>query len=97
MPVAGHGLAPCEPLTPNPSPVTGRPAGKSPMEDHFGTAIRRFRLRATLTQEALAERFGVPVSTIRGMATGTRASPGSRCTGLTETLTDSPPGNSSST
>ncbi|MFE3149478.1 helix-turn-helix transcriptional regulator [Streptomyces sp. NPDC059218] len=45
------------------------------MEDHFGTAIRRFRLRATLTQEALAERFGVPVSTIRGMATGTRRNP----------------------
>ncbi|MCG7203588.1 ATP-binding protein [Streptomyces arenae] len=45
------------------------------MEDHFGTALRRFRLRAGLTQEALAERSGVSVSTIRGMETGRRRNP----------------------
>jgi tetratricopeptide (TPR) repeat protein/transcriptional regulator with XRE-family HTH domain len=33
---------------------------------------RRLRLRAGLTQEALAERSGVSVSTIRGLETGTR-------------------------
>ncbi|WP_327596798.1 ATP-binding protein [Streptomyces chartreusis] len=38
-------------------------------------AVRRFRLRAGLTQEALAERSGVSVSTIRGMETGTRRNP----------------------
>ncbi|MER5508826.1 tetratricopeptide repeat protein [Streptomyces sp. NPDC002766] len=45
------------------------------MGDHFGAAIRRFRLRAGLTQEALAERSGVSVSTIRGMETGKRSNP----------------------
>ncbi|MFF4509300.1 ATP-binding protein [Streptomyces sp. NPDC001401] len=45
------------------------------MEDHFASAIRRFRLRAGLTQEALAERSGVSVSTIRGMETGRRRNP----------------------
>lgn len=45
------------------------------MEDYFGAAIRRFRLRARLTQEALAERSSVPVSTIHGMETGTRRNP----------------------
>ncbi|MCX5053973.1 MULTISPECIES: helix-turn-helix domain-containing protein [unclassified Streptomyces] len=45
------------------------------MEDHFGSAVRRFRLRAGLTQEALAERSGVSVSTIRGMETGKRRNP----------------------
>lgn len=45
------------------------------MEDHFGASVRRFRLRAGLTQEALAERSGVSVSTIRGMETGKRRNP----------------------
>lgn len=45
------------------------------MEDHFGAVIRGFRLRAGLTQEALAERSGVSVSTIRGMERGTRRNP----------------------
>ncbi|WP_327721876.1 helix-turn-helix domain-containing protein [Streptomyces sp. NBC_00490] len=45
------------------------------MGDHFAAAIRRFRLRAGLTQEALAERSGVSVSTIRGMETGRRRNP----------------------
>ncbi|MGW7542997.1 ATP-binding protein [Streptomyces sp. NPDC054770] len=45
------------------------------MEDHFGAAVRRFRLRAGLTQEALAERSGVSVSTIRGVETGKRRNP----------------------
>ncbi|MFF0745376.1 ATP-binding protein [Streptomyces sp. NPDC004111] len=45
------------------------------MEDHFAAAVRRFRLRAGLTQEALAERSGVSVSTIRGMETGRRRNP----------------------
>ncbi|WP_223165605.1 helix-turn-helix domain-containing protein [Lentzea indica] len=41
----------------------------------FATAVRRFRLRAGLTQEALAEQSGVSVSTIRGMETGKRRNP----------------------
>jgi transcriptional regulator with XRE-family HTH domain len=45
------------------------------MGDHFAAAIRRLRLRAGLTQEALAERSGVSVSTIRGMETGRRRNP----------------------
>jgi tetratricopeptide (TPR) repeat protein/DNA-binding XRE family transcriptional regulator len=45
------------------------------VEDVFAAAIRRFRLRAGLTQEALAERSGVSVSTIRGMETGKRRNP----------------------
>lgn len=45
------------------------------MGDHFGAEIRRFRLRAGLTQEALAERSGVSVSTIRGLETGRRRNP----------------------
>ncbi|MFD0622789.1 helix-turn-helix transcriptional regulator [Streptomyces sanglieri] len=75
MPVVSHGPTPCEPLTPNRSPVADRPAGKSPMENHFGEAIRRFRLHTRLSQGALAERSGVSVSTIRGMETGTRRDP----------------------
>lgn len=42
------------------------------MADQFATAVRRFRLRAGLTQEALADRSGVSVRTIRGMETGKR-------------------------
>ncbi|MFE7169907.1 ATP-binding protein [Streptomyces sp. NPDC057616] len=45
------------------------------MDDLFAVAIRRYRLRAGLTQEALAERSGVSVSTIRGMETGKRRNP----------------------
>lgn len=45
------------------------------MGDHFAAAVRRFRLRAGLTQEALAERSGVSVSTIRGLETGKRRNP----------------------
>lgn len=43
--------------------------------DEFAGAVRRFRLRAGLTQEALAERSGISVSTIRGMETGKRRNP----------------------
>lgn len=45
------------------------------MGDHFAAAVRQFRLRAGLTQEALSDRSGVSVSTIRGMETGTRRNP----------------------
>ncbi|MGW3122904.1 helix-turn-helix domain-containing protein [Streptomyces sp. NPDC001107] len=45
------------------------------MGDHFATAIRQFRLRAGLTQEALTELSGVSVSTIRGLETGRRRNP----------------------
>ncbi|USX53763.1 tetratricopeptide repeat protein [Lentzea sp. HUAS12] len=45
------------------------------MSDHLAAAVRRFRLRAGLTQEALAERSGVSVSTIRGVETGKRSNP----------------------
>jgi tetratricopeptide (TPR) repeat protein/transcriptional regulator with XRE-family HTH domain len=43
--------------------------------DQFAAAVRRFRSRAGLTQEALAERSGVSVRTIRGLETGKRANP----------------------
>ncbi|MGI5499835.1 ATP-binding protein [Lentzea sp. CA-135723] len=45
------------------------------MAEQFAAAVRRFRLRAGLTQEALAERSGVSVSTIRGIETGKRGNP----------------------
>ncbi|NKE63933.1 helix-turn-helix domain-containing protein, partial [Lentzea sp. PSKA42] len=45
------------------------------MADQFATVMRRFRLRAGLTQDALAQRSGVSVSTIRGMETGKRRNP----------------------
>ncbi|MET8979966.1 tetratricopeptide repeat protein [Streptomyces sp. NPDC004539] len=45
------------------------------MGDHLAVTIRRLRLGAGLTQEALAERSGVSVSTIRGMETGRRRNP----------------------
>lgn len=45
------------------------------MADQFAPALRRFRTRAALTQEALAERSGVSVSTIRGFETGRRSNP----------------------
>ncbi|MGW7531249.1 ATP-binding protein [Amycolatopsis sp. NPDC054798] len=38
-------------------------------------ALRAFRLRAGLTQEELAERSGISVSTIRGLETGKRRNP----------------------
>jgi tetratricopeptide (TPR) repeat protein/transcriptional regulator with XRE-family HTH domain len=43
--------------------------------DQRDSAVRRFRLRSGLTQEALAERSGVSVSTIRGLETGKRRNP----------------------
>jgi tetratricopeptide (TPR) repeat protein/transcriptional regulator with XRE-family HTH domain len=43
--------------------------------DQFAEAVRRFRARAGLTQEALAERSGISVRTIRGMETGKRRNP----------------------
>ncbi|MFJ4633709.1 ATP-binding protein [Streptomyces sp. NPDC088847] len=45
------------------------------MADDFARAVRRLRLRAGLTQETLAERSGVSVSTIRGLETGRRHNP----------------------
>ncbi|MFJ5984679.1 ATP-binding protein [Lentzea sp. NPDC092896] len=45
------------------------------VEDRFATVMRRFRLRAGLTQDELARRSGVSVSTIRGMETGKRRNP----------------------
>lgn len=45
------------------------------MGDHFAASLRRLRLRVGLTQEALAERSGVSVSTIRGLETGRRRNP----------------------
>jgi tetratricopeptide (TPR) repeat protein/DNA-binding XRE family transcriptional regulator len=45
------------------------------MGDVFADTVRRLRLGAGLTQEALAERSGVSVSTIRGMETGRRRNP----------------------
>ena len=41
----------------------------------FGPLLRRFRTRAGLTQEALAERSGLSVRTIRGLETGERGDP----------------------
>ncbi|WP_169516006.1 helix-turn-helix transcriptional regulator, partial [Amycolatopsis vancoresmycina] len=45
------------------------------MDDRPGTTFKRFRHHAGLTQEALAERSGVSVRTIRGLETGTRRNP----------------------
>ena len=45
------------------------------MSSQFGPRLRRFRSRAELTQEALAERSGLGVRTIRGLETGERADP----------------------
>jgi len=43
--------------------------------DQHNSAVRRFRLRAGLTQEELAERSGVSTRTIRGLETGDRRNP----------------------
>jgi transcriptional regulator with XRE-family HTH domain/tetratricopeptide (TPR) repeat protein len=43
--------------------------------DQQGTTLRQFRLRARLTQEALAEASGVSVRTIRGLESGARRNP----------------------
>jgi DNA-binding XRE family transcriptional regulator len=45
------------------------------MGDVFADTVRRLRLGAGLTQEALAERSGVSVSTIRGLEAGRRRNP----------------------
>ncbi|MGH3534594.1 MAG: FxSxx-COOH system tetratricopeptide repeat protein [Pseudonocardiaceae bacterium] len=45
------------------------------MGEQVRTVLRGFRRRAGLTQEELAERSGVSVSTIRGFETGTRRNP----------------------
>ncbi|WP_086829132.1 tetratricopeptide repeat protein [Allokutzneria sp. NRRL B-24872] len=45
------------------------------MSEQLAAAVRRLRKRAGLTQEALAERSGISVSTIRGIETGKRGNP----------------------
>jgi tetratricopeptide (TPR) repeat protein/transcriptional regulator with XRE-family HTH domain len=45
------------------------------MVDQHNPVVRRFRRRAGLTQEELAERSGVSVRTIRGLETGDRPNP----------------------
>lgn len=45
------------------------------MASEFSTLLRRLRRDAGMTQEALAERAGVGVRTIRGLETGERADP----------------------
>ncbi|MFI1968532.1 helix-turn-helix domain-containing protein [Streptomyces cinnamoneus] len=45
------------------------------MASEFSTLLRRLRREAGMTQEALAERAGVGVRTVRGLETGERADP----------------------
>ncbi|MEV6608458.1 tetratricopeptide repeat protein [Kutzneria sp. NPDC051319] len=45
------------------------------MGDQHNSVVRRFRQRAGLTQEELAERSGVSARTIRGLETGDRPNP----------------------
>ncbi|MFC4852925.1 NACHT domain-containing protein [Actinophytocola glycyrrhizae] len=45
------------------------------MANQFGPLLREFRQRAGLTQEALAERSGLGVRTVRGLETGERDDP----------------------
>jgi transcriptional regulator with XRE-family HTH domain len=45
------------------------------VSSQFGQLLRRFRVRAGLTQERLAERSGLGVRTVRGLETGERADP----------------------
>ncbi|WP_269858982.1 XRE family transcriptional regulator [Streptomyces sp. RPT161] len=45
------------------------------MASEFGLLLRRLRHQAGMTQEALAERAGVGVRTVRGLETGERADP----------------------
>ncbi len=45
------------------------------MSDQDNSVVRRFRRRAGLTQEELAQRSGVSVRTIRGLETGNRRNP----------------------
>jgi transcriptional regulator with XRE-family HTH domain len=45
------------------------------VSSQFGPLLRRFRSRAGLTQEALAERSGLGVRTVRGLETGERGDP----------------------
>jgi tetratricopeptide (TPR) repeat protein/transcriptional regulator with XRE-family HTH domain len=49
--------------------------GEIGVGDRPRATLRQFRLRAGLTQEALAERSGVSVRTIRGLETGARRNP----------------------
>ncbi len=45
------------------------------MASQFGPLLRRFRLRAGMTQEGLAERAELGVRTVRGLETGERGDP----------------------
>ncbi|MBO0747401.1 MAG: helix-turn-helix domain-containing protein, partial [Acidimicrobiaceae bacterium] len=45
------------------------------MASRFGQLLRRFRLRAGLTQEALADKARLGVRTVRGLETGERVDP----------------------
>ncbi|OLF06173.1 hypothetical protein BLA60_33105 [Actinophytocola xinjiangensis] len=45
------------------------------MTSRFGVLLRQHRLQAELTQEALADRSGLGVRTVRGLETGERAEP----------------------
>ena len=45
------------------------------MAEQYDTMLRHFRLRAGLTQEALADLSGVSIRTIRGLENGTRSNP----------------------
>jgi transcriptional regulator with XRE-family HTH domain len=45
------------------------------VSSQFGALLRRFRLRAGLTQQDLAERAGLGVRTVRGLETGERGDP----------------------
>jgi tetratricopeptide (TPR) repeat protein/transcriptional regulator with XRE-family HTH domain len=49
--------------------------GEIAVVDQPDSTLKRFRLRAGLTQEVLADRSGVSVRTIRGLETGTRDNP----------------------
>jgi transcriptional regulator with XRE-family HTH domain len=50
-------------------------SGRGQVSSQFGPVLRRFRLRAELTQERLAEKAGLGVRTVRGLETGERDDP----------------------
>src|SRR6266536_3126683 len=59
-----------------PQPVDdGRPAPAGQAEPSFGSLLRRLRLRARITQEALAERAGVSLATIEALEEARRRQP----------------------